>query len=52
VGIGKTPTIFVVVTTAKGPRYFESREPTQDLYQTIDQAMAVAGPAPTKTAHK
>ena len=52
VGIGKTPTVFVVVTTAKGPRYFESREPTHDLYQTIDEAMAVAGPAPTKTAHK
>jgi protein-disulfide isomerase len=57
VGIGKTPTIFIVVNTASGPRYFESRDPDHDLYQTIDQAMDVAAPAmtagkPAKTAHK
>jgi protein-disulfide isomerase len=52
VGIVKTPTIFIVVNTASGPRYFESRDPDHDLYQTIDQAMAVAPPAPTKTAQK
>ncbi len=57
VGIGKTPTIFIVVNSATGPRYFESRDPDHDLYQTIDQAMAVAIPAKTaqkasNTAHK
>ncbi|MGB6725603.1 MAG: thioredoxin domain-containing protein [Terracidiphilus sp.] len=52
VGIVKTPTIFIVVNTAGGPRYFESRDPDHDLYHTIDQAMAVAIPAPSKTAHK
>lgn len=57
VGVLKTPTIFVIVTTAGGPRYFESRDPDHDLYQTIDQGMAVAVPvkAPQKaanTAHK
>jgi protein-disulfide isomerase len=57
VGIGKTPTIFIVVNTTSGPRYFESRDPDHDLYKTIDQAMAVAIPAKTaqkasNTAHK
>jgi protein-disulfide isomerase len=57
IGIGKTPTIFIVVNTATGPRYFESRDPDHDLYQTIDQALAVAVPAKAtqasaKTAHK
>ena len=57
VGIAKTPTIFIIVNTAGGPRYFESRDPDHDLYQTIDQAMAVAVPAKTapklaRTAHK
>jgi protein-disulfide isomerase len=50
VGIGKTPTIFIVVNTASGPRFFESRDPDRDLYDTIDEAMDVA--APVKTAHK
>jgi protein-disulfide isomerase len=50
VGIGKTPTVFIVVNTASGPRYFESIDPKTDLYQTIDEAMYVA--APVKTAHK
>jgi hypothetical protein len=52
IGIVRTPTIFIVVNTAGGPRYFESRDPDHDLYQTIDQAMAVARPASVKTAHK
>ncbi len=52
VGIVRTPTIFIVVNTANGPRYFESRDPDHDLYQTIDQAMAVARPVLAKTAHK
>lgn len=50
IGIGKTPTIFIVVNTTNGPRYFESRDPDHDLYQTIDEGMAVAVPA--KTAQK
>jgi protein-disulfide isomerase len=52
VGIVKTPTIFIVVSTVNGPRYFESRDPDHDLYQTIDQAMAVARPASVKSARK
>ncbi len=57
IGIGKTPTIFIVVNSANGPRYFESRDPDHDLYHTIDQAMAVAIPPktaqkPANTAHK
>jgi protein-disulfide isomerase len=57
IGIGKTPTIFIVANTANGPRYFESRDPDHDLYKTIDQAMAVAVSAktaqkPANTAHK
>ncbi len=57
IGIGKTPTIFIVVNTTSGPRYFESRDPDHDLYQTIDQAVAVAIPVkttqkPGNTAHK
>jgi protein-disulfide isomerase len=52
IGVVRTPTIFIVVNTAGGPRYFESRDPDHDLYQTIDQAMAVARPASVKTAHK
>lgn len=56
IGVAKTPTIFIVVNTASGLRYFESRDPDHDLYQTIDQAMAVAAPVktaqkPAKTAH-
>jgi len=50
IGIVRTPTVFIVVSTASGPRYFESRDPDHDLYQTIDQAEAAA--APVKTAHK
>lgn len=57
IGVGKTPTIFIVVNTATGPRYFESRDPDHDLYKTIDQAMALAVPAKaaqktSNTAHK
>ncbi|MGD0912047.1 MAG: thioredoxin domain-containing protein [Terracidiphilus sp.] len=52
VGVARTPTIFIVVDTANGPRYFESHDPKTDLYQTIDQAMAVARPVPARTARK
>jgi protein-disulfide isomerase len=53
VGIKKTPTIFIIVDTGHGPRYFESTDPDHDLYHTIDEAMAVARPvAPVRTAHK
>jgi protein-disulfide isomerase len=50
IGIVKTPTVFIVVKTATGPRYFESRDPKTDLYNTIDEAMAAA--VPVKTAQK
>jgi len=58
VGVVKTPTIFIIVDTTSGPRYFESRDPDHDLYQTIDQAMSVARPVtkssrkPVTSAHK
>jgi hypothetical protein len=52
IGIVRTPTVFIVADTAGGQRYFESHDPDHDLYQTIDQAMAVARPASVKTAHK
>jgi protein-disulfide isomerase len=39
-GIDHTPTVFVVMASRKGPRYIEVEHPEQDLYRTIDQAIA------------
>ena len=39
-GVVHTPTIFVVTAGADGIHYFEVLDPDQDLYRTIDQAMA------------
>jgi protein-disulfide isomerase len=39
-GIEHTPTVFVVMASSKGPHYIEVEHPSQDLYRTIDQALA------------
>ena len=39
-GIDHTPTVFIVMASKKGPRYIEVDHPQQDLYRTIDQALA------------
>jgi protein-disulfide isomerase len=39
-GIEHTPTVFIVMASKKGPRYIEVDHPQQDLYRTIDQALA------------
>ena len=51
-GIQHTPTIFIAMLTAKGPSYVEVENVDQDLYKTIDQALAVSVPpaAPKPTA--
>lgn len=57
IGINSTPTIFIAITNSKGAPYLEVLDPDKDLYSTIDQALAMAGPAPAvlpvkKTASK
>ncbi len=39
-GIDHTPTVFVVMASKRGPRYIEVLRPMQDLYRTIDEALA------------
>lgn len=39
-GINHTPTVFVVTSGSKGAPYIEVLHPDQDLYTTIDQALA------------
>ncbi len=39
-GVVHTPTIFIVTAGADGTHYAEVLDPDQDLYRTIDQAMA------------
>jgi protein-disulfide isomerase len=57
-GIVHTPTVFVVTAGGKGAPFVEVLHPDQDLYTTIDQAIAdtpatkPAKPAQSKTAHK
>jgi protein-disulfide isomerase len=44
-GINATPTIFIVTANSKGAPYIEVRNPDQDLYRVIDQALVdTAGP--------
>ena len=48
-GIEHTPTIFIVTANSKGAPFIEVQHPDQDLYRTIDQAIAdtsSAKPAP------
>ena len=54
-GIEHTPTVFIVTAGGKGAQYIEVRNIDQDLYRTIDQALAdtaAAKPAPRKPASK
>jgi hypothetical protein len=39
-GIDHTPTVFIVTANSKGAPYIEVQHPDQDLYKTIDQALA------------
>jgi protein-disulfide isomerase len=39
-GVTLTPTIFIVYDGATGPAYIQVRDASQDLFQTIDQALA------------
>jgi protein-disulfide isomerase len=46
-GIDHTPTVFVVTSGSKGRPFIEVLRPTQDLFTTIDQALADTGsPSP------
>jgi len=42
-GIDHTPTVFVVTSGSKGRPFIEVLRPTQDLFTTIDQALADTG---------
>jgi protein-disulfide isomerase len=46
VGIKSTPTIFIVTANSKGAPYTQVLNPAQDLYTTIDRAIADTAPAP------
>ncbi|MDR3772478.1 MAG: thioredoxin domain-containing protein [Terracidiphilus sp.] len=52
-GITSTPTIFVVAANSKGKAFAQVLNPAQDLYTTIDRALADTAPplkpAPAKT---
>lgn len=39
-GVHQTPTIWVVASPTRGAPYTEVKDPTRDLYTTIDQAIA------------
>ena len=52
-GITQTPTIFIVTAGSGGSHFTEVRDAEQNLYRTIDQALAeTKAAAPPKTAHK
>jgi protein-disulfide isomerase len=53
-GITATPAIFVVASNSKGAPFIEVRNPEQQLYQVIDQALIDTAPAkaPAKPAAK
>jgi protein-disulfide isomerase len=44
-GIHGTPSIFIVIANSKGAPYIEVKTVDKDLYTSIDQAFALAGPA-------
>jgi len=52
VGISSTPTIFIVTAGGKGAPYTQVLKPAQDLYTTIDRAIADTAPAPKSTVAK
>ncbi len=45
-GIKSTPTIFVVAANSKGKAFAQVLNPAQDLYNTIDRALADTAPPP------
>ena len=51
-GIQSTPTVFVVAASSKGAPYIQVLNPAQDLYTTIDRAIADTAPAPKAAAPK
>jgi protein-disulfide isomerase len=51
-GIKSTPTIFIVTAGSKGAPYTQVLKPAQDLYTTIDRALADTAPAPKSTTAK
>ena len=51
-GIDHTPTVFIVTANSKGAPYIEVQHPDQDLYKTIDQALADTPAAPQPTGRQ
>ncbi len=51
-GIKSTPTIFVVAANSKGAPFTQVLNPAQQLYITIDRALADTAPAPKAAAAK
>ena len=51
-GIKSTPTIFVVEADSKGAPFTQVTNPSQQLYITIDRAIADTTPAPKATVAK
>jgi protein-disulfide isomerase len=51
-GIKSTPTIFIVASNSRGAPFTQVLNPAQDLYTTIDRAMADTAPAPRGTFAK
>jgi protein-disulfide isomerase len=51
-GINHTPTVFIVTAGSKGAPYIEVEHPEQDLYSTIDQALADTASAPKSAPAK
>jgi protein-disulfide isomerase len=49
VGIDHTPTVFIVTANGKGASYIEVQHIDQDLYRTIDQALASTAPSKPKS---
>ena len=51
-GIKSTPTIFIVTAGGNGAPYTQVLKPAEQLYTTIDQAIAGTAPAPKPTVAK
>jgi protein-disulfide isomerase len=51
-GLKSTPSIFVVEATGKGAPFTQVTNPAQQLYTTIDRAIADTAPAPKSTVAK
>jgi protein-disulfide isomerase len=51
-GIRGTPGVFVAIANSKGAPYIEVHEIDKNLYQSIDQALSMAGPASSASSTK